>query len=887
MIKVVIISFLLIAPLFCFGQTTLSGKINDSYAKPIPYANILVKKDSLSIIAYTYSDENGFYSLDVDILENQNLFLVYTSLGFKAKKIKLKDLKSSANIDVVLQDKSVTLDEVIITTDVPIRVKKDTITFNVDKFASGNEIVIEDLLKKIPGLTVDNNGTIRVGNTEIEKLMVEGDDFFEKGYKLLSKNMPAHPIKKVEVLKNYSNNHLLKDVEISDKIALNLTLKEDAKRVWFGSIDGSYGMISENRYHLRSNIMNFGKKNKYFAFTNFNNVGFDPIGDINHLIRPPRSDRPSNVGDNQHVNNLLNLSIVNQKFKESRTNFNNAELLSLNAIFNPTERLKIKTLGFFNWDETDFFRNSTDRVNVTDASFINSEEYKLLNKNKIAFGKLDIIYNISKTKMLTATTKYNNGDFDDSSNLIFNGNSTIENLKHSNTLFDQKVGFTNKFKNKKVLLLTGRFIHEKSPQNYSFNQFFYQDLFPSFSTTNNITQKSTNQMQFAGFNAHLLDRKSNDHLLELQLGNEYREDRLTSEFSLLENETILNMPNEYQNDITYGVNDLYLKSKYRYKLNDFALTGKLHFHQLFSQLKNSTSSKNENPFFINPSIALKWKINDKNKITSSYSYNTTNAKSLDVFNNYTLTGFRSFSKGTGSFNQLNATSVTFNYRLGNWSDRFFANTFISYRKNHNFFSTNALITQDFTQSEKILIKDREFLNVNSNLDYYFKFISSNLKLDIGYSKIEFKNIVNNSNLREITSNNYYYGLEFRSGFKGFFNYHLGVKWTTNNIETTIDNSYTDNLSFLDLSFIFNDKFDFQLQSERYFFGNLETDNTYYFIDFDIRYKFPNKKLSIGMTGKNLLNTEKFSNFSISDIGTSTVEYRLLPRFVLLKMEYKF
>jgi hypothetical protein len=158
---------------------------------------------------------------------------------------------------------------------------------------------------------------------------------------------------------------------------------------------------------------------------------------------------------------------------------------------------------------------------------------------------------------------------------------------------------------------------------------------------------------------------------------------------------------------------------------------------------------------------------------------------------------------------------------------------------------------------------------------------------LGYSKSEFKNIVNNSDLREVTSNNYTYGLELRSGFKGIFNYHIGTKWATTEIKTTINNSFTDNVSFLDLSFIFNDKFDVQLQSESYYFGNLETDNTYYFLDFDARYKLIKNKLTLGLTGKNLFDTRNFRTFSISDIATSTTEYRLLPRFVLLKMEYRF
>lgn len=868
-----------------FSQTKIYGKVIDKNKTPIISSSITIK-DSLntSILTYTFSDENGNYTISNN---TGNFYISFSSLGFKNKTfpLNLKKNQNELNIDVVLDEDLTPLDEVIIKAEHSISIRNDTINFKTKYFVNGTEQTVEDLLKKIPGLNIDGQGTIKVGNQEIEKLMVDGDDLFEKGYKILSKNMPAYPIEEVEVLKNYSNNRLLKGVEESDKVALNLKLNEKSKRLWFGNVE--VGISDNNFYELKGNLMNFGKKNKYYFLTTLNSIGYDATGDIEQLIRPYRRNEPASIGDNQSINSLLNLSASNTSFKKSRTNFNNAELASLNAIFNPSEKLKIKTLGFFNWDETNFFRNSLDFTNVNGTTFTNTENYQLRNKNRVSFGKLDFTYNISKTKMLEAITKYNNGEFNDTSNLVFNGNATIENLQHQNILFDQKINYTNKFKDKKVFLLTGRYIDEETPQNYAINQFFYQDLFPNSSNANNVKQQSSNKMQFAGINAHVLDRKENDDLLELQIGNEYRKDRLSTLFSLFENNTLLDAPEGYQNQTTYQVNDLYFKSKYRIKINDFALVGKLDLHQLFNNLQNGLFSNNQNPFFINPSIGLDWKINDNNKVTSSYSYNTTNSKVLDLYSDFVLTGFRSFSKGISGFNQLDASSMVINYQLGNWTDRFFTNIFVLYSKNHDFFSTNITLDQNFTQSEKILIKDREFISINYKLDYYFKYISSNLKLDLGYTKSDYKNIINNSNLRTVTSNNYNYGLELRSGFKGIFNYHMGTKWTTTEIETTIKNSFTNNNSFLDLSFVFNEKFDFQLQSERYFFGNLDTNNTYYFLDFDARYKLTKNKMTLGLTGKNLFNTKTFRNFSISDIGTSTTEYRLLPRFILLKIEYRF
>lgn len=117
--------------------------------------------------------------------------------------------------------------------------------------------------------------------------------------------------------------------------------------------------------------------------------------------------------------------------------------------------------------------------------------------------------------------------------------------------------------------------------------------------------------------------------------------------------------------------------------------------------------------------------------------------------------------------------------------------------------------------------------------------------------------------------------------------YLIISLLQNGIQTTIKNSFTDNTSFLDLSFLFSDKFDINLQSERYFFGNLENDNTYYFLNAEATYKLLKDKLTLRISGKNLFNTQKFRNFSISDFGSSTTEIRLLSRYILLKIEYRF
>ena len=847
---------------------------------------ILKNINSNEIVVFCNSNENGYYELKTN--KTGKFTVTFSALNYETKTIEIEITNDTKIIkkNIILVSKPLELREVVIKSERPLVIKKDTITFNAKFFLNGNEQVVEDLLKKIPGLTIDHSGTIRVGNQEIEKVMIDGDDFFDKGYKLITKNMPVNPIEKVELYKHYSNNKLLKGVEKSNKVALNLKLKENFKRQWFGNMKSGYGLVSENRYEVRGNLMNFGKKNKYYFITNLNNIGDDATGDIDNLIRPIRFDDTETLGDNQNITTILSLESDLPSLKQSRVNFNNAEMLSLNSIFTISSKIKLKTLGFLNTNENEFFRNSFQSYSIENSSFENFENFNNL-KNKITgFGKVDFNYDISKTKTLEYTGKFNATNEKNRSDLIFNGDFINEKLKSNNQLFDQKIVFTNKFKNNKVLLFSGRYIHEKNLQNYAVNKFIYQDLFTQ--NANNISQTGENKMQFAGFETSLLDRKKDGDLLEVQFGNQLRIDNLISNFQLKNDEIIISEPTQYQNDLSYSNNDLYLYTKYLFKINKISLLTQAAFHQLFNTLKTFENSQTQTPFFINPKVGLELEINDKNKLMTSYSLNKTNATILDVYSNYVQTTFRSFSKGTGNFNQLNNSTVLLNYIYGSWDDKFFANCSVVFSKDNDFFSTNTLVAQNFSQTEKILIKDRELLTFSSNIDRYYKSISSNLKLTFSGSKSNFKNIVNDSKLREIKINSLNYGVELRSSFRGIFNYHIGSKWNYNEVKTTLANSFTNNITFLDLFFVMNDKLNFQIQTERYFFGNLDNNsNKHYFMDLESRYTIKENKLTFSLSGNNLFNTETFRSYNINDISISKTEYLLQPRYILLKMEYRF
>lgn len=182
-----------------------------------------------------------------------------------------KILNNELNIDIKLEGRVTKLKEVVLKKEIPIVVKKDTLEYNPENFKDGSEKVIEDLLKKLPGIQVnENNGEIKFKGKPIKKMLLDGDDLFDSNYTIGSKNIDVDMIEKVQGLENFDENSLLKGIRDSDEVALNLVLKK-GKTDFSGNATLGYGI--ENRHYGNLTGILVNKKIKGFGIASYNNVG--------------------------------------------------------------------------------------------------------------------------------------------------------------------------------------------------------------------------------------------------------------------------------------------------------------------------------------------------------------------------------------------------------------------------------------------------------------------------------------------------------------------------------------------------------------------------------------------------------------------------------------
>ncbi|KAF2520194.1 outer membrane beta-barrel protein [Flavobacterium salilacus subsp. salilacus] len=874
------IFILFLCAISAFSQSTINGKVSDESTETLSGASILLKSTTGQIITYTITDKDGGYTLEV---ESGSYTLEANYLGYQKQSltILLKDKEKRVQ-NFTLKLRSEELKEVVIKYEQPVVLRGDTLVFDAKALSTGSEVVVEDLLKNIPGIVIEKDGTIKYNDRPIEKVMVDGDDLFNKGYSLLTRNMPNKPLDKVEVLQNYSNNKLLKGIEDSNAVALNLTIDEAYKNLWFGNIEIGYG--ERNRYLATGNLMHFAEKYKTFLTTSFNNAGYDKTGNVDAMVS--NSVDLESIGHGYRASKIMGMGIGSSRLGEDRTRFNNAEVATLSTIFPLSDNAKLKLIGFLGFDEQDAFHNSYSVTDFQGTFFENSEINNSRDKLSRSYVNALFNYDVSATQMVQSSTTFNAGKSDYKNDYTFNGTSTRETLETKNTYFDQKATYTHKWNDRNIVLLKTRFFTDKLPQNYGINDYLLGDLFAS-DTVDAVGNDVKSNKEYAGLQADFRLKQKNDDLISFAVGYDYNNDDLTTRFSLFAGNNTTN-PADFQSDISYSVGDLYARSGYTFKFKQFSLGGTVNIHQLFNRFQNSEGdTKTQNPFIVNPTLNASWRLNPDNIFSAMYSYNVTNSDLLQVNDSYLLTSSRSFSRGLGYFNQWESSNASLDFTTKHYLNRYQFSAGLSYSRQNDVVTYRSQLDQNTSLSDAFIIRGGDRIGVRFSSHYVIRKLKGTVKLEGDAGRAIYYNQYNNSGLRKNTSYHQSFTLGWGSNFKSAFNFNIATEWDFSQVKS--DNTFrnTSKFSYLDLKYVISENFNVQLKTEHYNFGGVDSYNNYFFADLEALYSFEKQKYSIGLDGRNLFDTNVFTTYSVSDIGYSTNSYRLLPRYVLMTFKYRF
>ena len=899
--KIILLLVLLLSGTIYAQSVKVTGILKDTDNLVIETANVMaVNQATKAMDAYNITSEKGEFSLNLK--PNTEYIIKAGYIGYAPFEKKITTTKENMTFDIVLTGSN-TIETVEIVKEMPVRISGDTIIYNSDSFTNGTEKKLEDVLKKLPGVSVNKDGEIEVEGKKVQKVMVEGKDFFDGDTKIATKNIPADALDKIQVLRNYNEVSNLKGLENNeDNVAINIKLKEGKKNFWFGDMMAGAGVgDTEDRSILNPKLFYYSPKYSVNLIGNLNNIGELPLtmqdyfkftGGFKNMMKKGGS----NFGVSS--NDLGIMGMRNNRAKNIDAKFGAA-----NFSYNPSKAWTISGFGIYSYNKTDLqtdnIYNRTDKlpdgttINITETRQDNSKQ-----KTNLGLFKISSSYVPSAKMHLDYDALLKTSDQLENQNVISSLQGNIFTEKSQKPLsVSQNLNYYYTLNDKNVFAFEVQNLFQQEDPFYNANlqtQPFALTGYNVIQSRNDINQNrfvKTNKTDAKFDYYYMVTPKSN---INVTIGNTYSYQNFNSNiFQILDNGMQNNLTNSSNtNDVNYAFNDAFIGLHYKMLFGKFTLNPGVSIHQFNT---NDTQMNSSNKMSFNrvlPDFYALWQMKKSQSLTYNFSLTNNFTDVVKLAQGYVFSNYNSLYSGNrfleNSVSQVHSLRF-FKFSMFNM-ENIFAN--FTYTKQTDIITNRALLTGVNQVSSSV--------NMNSNFPQesltgmfnygrsFARYFKANAGANLNWSK--------NNNIRVNPDNSEYiqntesftqnYDIGFSTNFKKLPNIELAYDFTINDFQNQI--YYVDNPS-VTLEYFFLDAFSFT--SEYSFYHNRNKSKTidteYDFLTASFSYQKKDSKLEYKLSATNLLNTTSLNDSSFNALGGSTnfSSYYVQPRYIILSLKY--
>ena len=895
---------LLLSSLVTFGQISFKGVIKDTLENPLELASLVaINKETNGFESYVITDDLGQFKLDLKENTSYNIQISY--IGLQTINDNITTAQANLIKDYVLKSEFA-LDEVELVYKMPVAIKGDTLVYNADAYKNGSERKLEDIIEKLPGVEINESGQIEVEGKVVNKLMVNGKDFFDGDTKIATKNIPSNAVDKIQVLRNYAEVGQLSSVRNNqDNVAINIKLKEGKESFWFGNLTAGTGNApNETLYLAQPKLFYYSPKYSINFIGDLNNIGEvalsrrDIRGFGGGFNAPSRNSGTSiNLGDNSlnFLTNQGNALKIENKLATANFSYSPSKAMDLSGflIFNNSKILS-KEVNFVQYSNPDLNipdesteQNSNERSNQGLIKF--SASYKPNFSNQIDY---DVLARMSDDKQQQSIF----------SSVIGNTNQTDEvtpyninqSLKYYYTLDEDNIfAFESQhvLKNEDPIYnaILDNIPNGITPYTSTANALGLNTAMSEYDLGQNRRIES-NQLDAKLDYYHIINPKSN---LNLTLGTILSYQAFNSSiFQFLEDRTVFEpTPNINQgraiNDINYNFADVYLGVHYRFRTGKFTFTPGFSVHSYGNKNSQYGETVEDNFLKLLPDLEVLIQLKKGESLTLNYSMRnqftdvTRLAEGL-VLNNYNSLQFGEPDLQNALSNNISLRYSSFN--LFNYTNVFvraaYSNNIDQIRSLTNF--ENVIRTSTFFNSS---FAD-ENVNVFGRVQRTFGKIRASLNASFNYSKIN-QFIQERRSINEGFTQSYTPGI--RTNFKVAPNVSVNYRYSvTNNNQGSRETTFITRAPSIDFdAYIINKitlktKYSYTTQD----LGNGES-QSFQNWNASLSYrKNRDAKWEYELNAVNILNIDSQVRNSANNVSVFTSETFIQPRFITFRCIYR-
>jgi len=895
--------------LLCFiaqatiAQIKLEGIVKDSVGKPLELANVIaLNKATNTLESYGITNNEGRFRLALK--KNTTYAIKVSFIGLATINDSITTKETDITKDFVMKPDN-ELKAVELTYEMPVTIKGDTIVYNADSFKNGSEKKLGDVLKKLPGVEVTDEGEIEVEGKAVSKVMVEGKDFFDGDSKLATKNIPADAIDKVEVLKNHNDVSQMRGLgNDEDNVAINIKLKEGKKNFWFGEITGGLG--PEERYLANPRLFYYSPKYSVNIITDLNNIGSIPFTQRDYFNF---TGGFKNVGRNTGTNfNVASSDIGFLTLRNNRAKAIDSKFGAANFSYAPKKTWDISGFAIYSGSRIELQENSiNDYIDATTPDEITSTT--TCQKSDLGLFKLSSIYKPNSKNQLDydvfgkVSRQIETQDF--FSSLL----GDIDERQSQNPFsFNQNLNYYYTLNDNHIFALEAQHLYQDEDPFYNARlaqseQFRFTDLLGlnTSQTFLDIAQDrrvKTNKLDARLDYWYVLNQKSN---INITAGTTLSSQQFDSEiFQLLDSGsklTLFSAQQDVKNDVKYNFSDTYIGMHYKIKSGIFTFTPGVTAHAY--NVNNTQSGSEFKDTFTRflPDANIRVQFKDSENLNLAYQMQTdfTDVNNLAeglVFNNYNsiFRGNRTLENALShnlnlsyfSFNLFNYTNIfaflNYNKRIDPIRNRSQFLTIPDGSGNPDILSTNSVSTP-FNSN----FADETF-TANGRFERMFGKVKTSLGGTLSLSK--FNQEINGArSVNESFTQSYQ--TRISTNFRNAPNIEVGYNLSINNYDQGQNsNRFITNSPFVNIDAYFLKSFIFTADYSYFNYKNEErTINDYSFLRAELSYQKKDSQWEYSVQGTNLLNTKSLNQDNSNNFLTSTSEYFIQPRYIIFSVKY--
>ncbi len=357
---VTIILFVLIG-LRLNAQTTFTGTVVSNEDKALASVSVVLLDKKGSIVAFVKTGKLGQFAVNVP--DGKEVAQVsFACVGFAKKNLDVDKFKQG--MKVALEEKVQQIREVRVTPK-SFRIQGDTIIYSVLGLRQKQDRTIEDVISRIPGITIGVNGIISYQGMPINRFYVDGKNTMGGNYSILSKNLSANKVDSVQLLRNHQPIKSLRGNTNSESAAINIIMNENAKNVWTGSAELGSGITLQKP-------INWVRKAKLVEMYLNRKIQFLAVYKHNNVAENVANELGGSGYDMTDIGLLHNIDAVG----EGRRGFNNSHLVALNAFksFDDSKDLRIQINGIVDRSTTNDYSEQTYLDDVSNSTVIERRE---------------------------------------------------------------------------------------------------------------------------------------------------------------------------------------------------------------------------------------------------------------------------------------------------------------------------------------------------------------------------------------------------------------------------------------------------------------------------------------------------------------------------------